>query len=45
MGRRASSLQELQRLLHEGLVLLEEPAMPGILIENECGVRQAVRGR
>src|SRR6059036_1989546 len=39
----ASCFKELQRLFHERLVVLEDTPMPGILIEDELGVRKAAR--
>ena len=39
----ASCFKELQSLFHERLVVLEDAPMPGILIENELGVRKAAR--
>src|SRR5438128_5965372 len=38
-----SCFKELQRLFHERLVVLEDTPMPGILIEDELGVRKAAR--
>src|SRR5437867_13175552 len=39
----ASCFKELQSLLHERFVVLEDAPMPGILIEDELGVRKAAR--
>src|SRR2546427_7865405 len=39
----ASCFKELQSLFHERLVVLEDAPMPGILIEDELGVRKAAR--
>src|SRR6266511_5472898 len=39
----ASCSKELQRLFHERFVVLEDAPMPGILIEDELGVRKAAR--
>jgi hypothetical protein len=38
-----SCFKERQRLFHERLVVLEDAPMPGILIEDELGVRKAAR--
>src|SRR3989441_9855965 len=37
-----SCFKELQSLFHERLVVLEDTPMPGILLEDELGVRKAV---
>src|SRR5689334_13771037 len=42
-GLPASCFKELQSLFHERLVVLEDAPMPGILIEDEFGVRKAAR--
>jgi hypothetical protein len=42
-GLPASCFKELQGLFHERLVVLEDAPMPGILIEDEFGVRKAAR--
>ena len=39
----ASCFKELQSLFHERLVVLEHAPMPGILIQDELGVRKAAR--
>ena len=41
--RAASCFKELQSLFHELLVVLEDAPMPSVLIEDELGVRKAVR--
>jgi len=40
---RASAREELKRLLHKGLVILEDASVSGLLVEDEFGIRQAVR--
>ena len=37
------SLQERQSLLHEGLMILEDAPVSGVLIEDEFGIGQAAR--
>ena len=39
----ASCFKELQSLFDERFVVLEDAPMPGILIEDELGVRKAAR--
>src|SRR5881296_841949 len=38
-----SCFKELQRLFHERLVVLKDTPMPGILVEDELGIRNAAR--
>ena len=38
-----SCFKELQSLFHERLVVLEDASMPGILIEDQLGIRKAPR--
>ena len=40
---KALSLQKSESLSHEGLVILEDATMSGILIEDEFGIWQATR--
>ena len=39
----ASCFKELQSLFHERLVVLEDAAMSGVVVEDELGVRKATR--
>lgn len=41
--RSASAREELQSLPHEGLMILENASVSGLLIEDEFGIRQAAR--
>ena len=43
LARRASCFKELQGPCHARLVVLEDAPVPGILIEDELGVREAAR--
>ena len=42
-GSRALSLQKSESVSHEGLVILEDATMSGILTEDEFGIWQATR--
>src|SRR3546814_12568352 len=39
-----SCIQKCERLVHEGIVILEYATMPGILVQDEIGARDA-RGK
>ena len=42
-GARPLRLQELQRFLHEGVVVLKDAPVPGVVVQHELGIGEAAR--